>query len=86
MVAPPHLQLFHLRCNSVVDVFSPLNCVIYNRIADRAIRPAVGQITRAVVRPTSGRLVSPPRLATQSNRNQLGHRQLHKRTTTPEPL
>ena len=29
------------------------------------IRPAVGQITRAVVRPTSGRLVSLPPLATQ---------------------
>ena len=29
------------------------------------IRPAVGQITRAVVRPTFGRLVSLPPLATQ---------------------
>ena len=33
------------------------------------IRPAVGQITRAVVRPTSGRLVSLPPLATQIMRS-----------------
>ena len=52
----------------------------------RGIRSAVEQIPRAQTANSPRQSVSLTPLATQTNGNQLGHRQLHKRTTTPEPL
>ena len=54
-------------------------------IHDRGIRSAVEQIPRAKTAVPSAVLLIPS-LATQTNGNQLGHRQLHKWTTTAEPL